>query len=155
LSKGFPKISVKNILVAVDGSEHAKKAVMLAIDTAKMWNATVHVIHVQERLKIPKEFETYAKIRHMPVSSYFSLVCQRDQFLGETEAKIKEAGVKVANLICIQGDPGDEIIKAAKNNKADLIIMGNRGLGKFSTTFMGSVSSKVCNHAACTCITVK
>jgi nucleotide-binding universal stress UspA family protein len=81
-------------------------------------------------------------------------VCQRDQFLGEAEERIKKAGVQV-ELICVQGDPADEILRAIEENNVDLIVMGNRGLGGFSRTFMGSVSMKVCNHAPSTCITVK
>lgn len=43
----------------------------------------------------------------------------------------------------------------AKKKRVGLIVMGNRGQGRFSKVFMGSVSTKVCNHAHCTCITVK
>lgn len=147
-------ISMKKILVALDGSDHSKKAASLAIDFAKKYDAELYIIHVLEDKKIPKGFEDHAKAAGIP-PDYFDLVCRSDKFVGEAEASAKEEGIKKVVPLCHQGDPADEIILQAKTNNVDLIIMGNRGLGKFSKAIMGSVSSKVCNHAKSTCITVK
>jgi nucleotide-binding universal stress UspA family protein len=47
---------MKRFLVAVDGSEHSKKAVDLAIDMAKKWHAEIILIHVmEEREKFPRD----------------------------------------------------------------------------------------------------
>jgi len=148
-------ISVGRILVALDGSDQSKKALELAVDLAKMWNATIYLIHVQERLKMPKEFEKYAKVERIPPSNYFAMVCERNQFLGEGLTRVKEAGVKAADPICVQGDPTASILNAAKRNKIDLIIMGSRGLGLFKKAVVGSVCSKVFHNSSCTTIAVK
>jgi len=155
VSERIVPIAVNRILVALDGSDHSKKAAELAVDIAKKWSAEVNLIHVREEKNIPKGFKEYAEAERIPASNYFAMVCERDQFLGEAENRLREAGVKVAEPICVFGDPADRIIKEAKRVKADLIVMGSRGLGRFSKVFMGSVSTKVCNHAHCTCITVK
>lgn len=55
----------------------------------------------------------------------------------------------------VDRDPADESLSSAKDLDVDMIVMGSRGLGRFSQVFMGSVSTKVCNHALCTGITVK
>ena len=52
--------------------------------------------------------------------------------------------------ICDRGDPADMITSAAERNNVDMIVMGSRGLGGFSRTIMGNVSTKVCNRAHCT-----
>lgn len=148
-------LSVGKILVAVDGSEHSKKAVELAADMGKKWGAEVYLIHVNEERHVPEGFKEYAKVERVESGRYFELVCRQDQFLGEAEARLKEAGIKTTAPICAFGDAADEIIKAAKTKEVDMIVMGSRGLGRFSVTVMGSVSNKVCNHAPCTCITVK
>ena len=153
MSKRIVPIAVNRILVALDGSDHSKKAAELAVDIAKKWSAEVNLIHVREEKNIPKGFKEFAKAER--TSDYFSMVCERDQFLGAAETRLRAAGVKVAEPICAFGDPADQIIKEAKRVKADLIVMGSRGLGRFSKVFMGSVSTTVCNHAHCTCITVK
>lgn len=140
------------ILVAVDGSEHSKKAVDMAIDMAKKWSSKIYLIHVAEN-KIPAEFLEYAKDEEIDASDYYGRVCT--QIIESAEDKIKKAGIKKVERICPTGDPADEIIKQAKKNKVDLIIMGSRGRGRLSRALMGSVSTKVCNYADSTCITVK
>lgn len=146
---------MNRILVALDGSEHSKKAVELAVDLAKTWKAELYMIHVLEEKKAPEGFEEYAKAERISPTDYFKIVCEKARFVGEAEARAKAAGLEKVKRICTQGDPADEILKTADSNKVDLIVMGSRGLGGFSRAFMGSVSTKVCNHARCSCITVK
>ena len=147
---------MKRFLVAVDGSEHSKKAVDLAIDMAKKWHAEIILIHVREEREVPKGLEELMKIEGIrSFGDYAEFVCRSDQFLGEAEESVKAANGIEVERICINGDPADEILEAAKRYNADVIVMGSRGLGRFSRSFMGSVSSKVCNHANRTCVTVK
>ncbi|WP_309492821.1 universal stress protein [Candidatus Hecatella orcuttiae] len=147
--------SVDRILVAVDGSEHSKKAADLAVDLAKKWEAELYLIHVLEEKGVPKEFKEFARIEKVPVSEYFNLVCQTGGFLGEAEVKAKAAGIKKVERICAQGNPADEIINAAERLGVDMVVLGSRGLGGFSRAIMGSVSTKVCTHVNCACVTVK
>ncbi len=144
--------SVNRILVAVDGSEHSKKAVGMAIDMAKKWNSKIYLIHVAEK-NIPSSFIEFARDEGIDAFDYFERVCS--QILGSAEDRVKKAGIKKVERTCPTGNPADEIIKEARKKKVDLIIMGSRGLGRFSRAVMGSVSTKVCNHADSTCITVK
>jgi nucleotide-binding universal stress UspA family protein len=147
---------MKRFLVAVDGSEHSKKAVDLAIDMAKKWHAEIILIHVMEERGVSEGLESLMKIEGIrSFGDYSELVCRSDQFLGEAEERIKAAhGIKVER-ICVNGDPADEILRAVESHNVDVIVMGSRGFGRFSRSFMGSVSTKVCNHANCTCVTVK
>lgn len=75
--------------------------------------------------------------------------------IGKAEAKFKNAGLEKLESVCTNGDPANEILRMAKSRKVDLIIMGNRGKGGLSKALMGSVSTKVCKLANCTCVTVK
>jgi len=156
LSKRHEARAMKRFLVAVDGSEHSKKAVDTAIEMAKGRNAEIILIHVREEREVPEGVGQWMKMEGIRSSAdYFEMVCRSDQFLGEAEERIKGAhGIKVEH-ICISGDPADEILNAAESHDVDVIVMGSRGLGRFSRSFMGSVSTKVCNHANKTCITVK
>ena len=63
-------------------------------------------------------------------------------------------GEKVPDVIvnAVIGDPAEEHIKASRD--ADLVVVGSRGGGGFSTLLMGSVSSKVVHHAACPVVVV-
>ena len=150
-------MAMKKFLVAVDGSVHAKKAVDLAIDMAKKWGAEIILLHVREEMEVPEGVKQFMKIEKMGTSfgDYLEWVCRGDQFLGEAEARIRAAGGITVERFCVDGNPADEILRAAESHQVDMIIMGSRGLGRFSRALMGSVSTKVCNHANSTCVTVK
>lgn len=145
----------KRFLVALDGSEQSKKAVGKAIGMAKIWNAEIILIHVKEERDVPEGLDQWMKIEGArSMADYSEFICRGGQFLGDAIERVKEAGIKVEH-ICVSGDPADEILKAAESRNVDMIVMGSRGLGRFSRLFMGSVSTKVCNHTRTTCVTVR
>lgn len=155
LARGHKALAMKRLLVAVDGSEHSKKAVDMAIDMAKGRRAEIILIHVREERGVPKGLEQWMKIEGIrSPGDYFEWVCRSDQFIGEAEERIKAHRIEVEH-ICVNGDPADEILKTAESYNVDVIVMGSRGLGRFSRSFMGSVSTKVCNHTKSTGVTVK
>lgn len=144
---------IRKILVAVDGSEHSDKAIDLAVDMAKKWKAKIYLIHVVREEAIPEAYVEFARVEKVDVYGYYDRVC--GEVIAAAEDRVRRAGIKNVESICAKGDPADEIIKTTERKKVDFIIMGSRGLGRFSKAAMGSVSSKVCNHAETTCITVK
>jgi len=50
-------------------------------------------------------------------------------------------------MILSQGDPGDIIVKTTNDIKADVIILGNRGLSQITSLFLGSVNNKVVQNS--------
>jgi nucleotide-binding universal stress UspA family protein len=140
-------------MVAVDGSVHSKKAVEFAIEVAKLWNAQLYLIHVLEETKVPNWFKEFAKIERLGTADYFEIVDRR--LFAPLIARANESKIQGFRCIRARGDPADEILRNAERRNADLIVMGSRGLGKFSRVFLGSVSTKVVSNAKCTCITVK
>jgi len=59
------------------------------------------------------------------------------------------------NVLSEIGNPTEVILDVIKREKADLVVLGSRGLGNVKGMLMGSVSHKVAQLAPCTCITVK
>ena len=55
----------------------------------------------------------------------------------------------------IQGDPAEVIIEVAEREKADLIVVGNKGMTGTRRFFLGSVPNKVLNHAPCSVMVVR
>jgi len=153
VSERLVPISISRILVAFDGSDHSKKATELAVHLALKWNAELYLVRVLEETTIPEFFKEYAKIEDVSPLDYFDEVNER--LLRPAMDRAKAVGVRKVESISLHGHPADGILRAAKNHNVDLIILGSRGLGKFSRDFLGSVSTKVLNHANCTCITVK
>ena len=54
-----------------------------------------------------------------------------------------------------EGDPAERILRHAEIDKANLIVMGSRGIGSLRGLLVGSVSQKVSQLAPCSCITVR
>ena len=76
--------------------------------------------------------------------------------IGERLIRAKQAKPNVAvSAVLKEGNPAGEIVNAAKENGADAIVIGHRGLAKTSEFFLGSISEKVAHSAPCTVIIVK
>jgi len=147
---------IKKILVPVDGSEHASKAIEFAANMAKQSDATMHLLHVVQVTEIPeaiKEFIRSEEIEESPYYVYSETLGRRILSVAEDEANKK--GVKHIEASLIQGDPAENIVNFAKHGDFDMIVIGSRGLGCLKGVLLGSVSSKVCHLTDRTCVTVK
>lgn len=146
---------IKNILVPTDGSTHAKKAIDYASDLASKYGATVHLVHVISKSEIPEGLDRYMDVERVEEPREQVLKKIGDGIIksGVTEAKGK--GMNNVKSSIVIGDPAEKIVEFAKDNGVDMIIMGSRGLGAMKGILLGSVSSKVCHAAGCTCVTVK
>lgn len=146
---------IKNILVPTDGSTHAKKAIDYASDLASKYGATVHLMHVISKSEIPEGLDRYMDVERIEEPREQVLKKIGDGIIksGVTEAKGK--GMNNVKSSIVIGDPAEKIVEFAKDNGVDMIIMGSRGLGAMKGILLGSVSSKVCHAAGCTCVTVK
>jgi len=154
--KGGFTVMIKNILVAVDGSTHAKKAVSYAADLAMKYDAKVHLLHVISEAKVPEGLDKFIEVERIkdpPEKVLLKKVGDAIIEAGQEEARQK--GLKDVKSSVALGDPAEKILDYAKDNGVDMIIMGSRGLGGVKGLFLGSVSSKVCHLADNTCVTVK
>jgi len=139
---------LKKILVATDGSSHARKAIDFASDFALKYKATVYLVHVIAPLHSVAEGYVYQQIEDD--QQRFA-----KEVIEEAEKEIKQKGVVSYQSAILQGNPAQEIIDFAKKNNVEMIVMGSRGAGKIEMLMLGSVSHKVCHLADCTCVTVK
>ena len=122
---------IKKILVPVDGSDHAKKAVQYASDLALKYDAGVHLVHVVHEPKIPEELLEFVKeerINEPPSYVYLQRVGQK--IMGSAEKQVKDKGIKDVHAVVVEGDPADSILEYARKADIDMIVMGSRGLGK-------------------------
>jgi nucleotide-binding universal stress UspA family protein len=53
------------------------------------------------------------------------------------------------------GDPADEIVAAAKGRRADLVVVGAKGVSAVGRFFLGSVSTKLVRHCPCSILVVR
>jgi nucleotide-binding universal stress UspA family protein len=126
------KPKIKKMLAAIDGSKHADKALEYAVQLARKHGSKITLLNVEEaklfRLE-PKVIEGVGKC----------ILC-------DAAAKIKEVDFDERLEF---GSPAETIIKVAKKENYDLIIVGSRGLSSVKRFFLGSVSDDVSMHARC------
>jgi len=144
------------ILVPVDGSEHAKKAVDFALNMVSRFSSDIHLLYVVPETKIPEEVLQYLKNERRdetPALAYAHII--GEGVMKEALGLIREKGLRVTRSQIIQGDPAEEIIKYAKTHDMDMIIIGSRGLNQKTGTALGSVCHKVCQGTDSTTVIVR
>lgn len=147
-------MSKKIIVVPVDGSEHAKKAVEFAVDWAKVHDGHIHLTHIPE----PPAGDEVLVMGGASVTIYATReeLEQIGQTIIDSATKmVKELGLNDVDGSIAIGNPARQIVKKAEDLKADMIVMGTRGLGDWKSLLVGSVSHKVMQMAPCTCVTVR
>jgi nucleotide-binding universal stress UspA family protein len=138
------------IVVGVDGSEHAERALAWAIQEAKLRNARIEVVSAW----------------HVPVLAYGGpgFAPQLDTAVDETFKEVAEESVAAAaqsardadvdvDVAVEHGATVEALLEAAED--ADLLVVGSRGHGGFAGLLLGSVSAQCAHHAPCPLVIVR
>ena len=134
------------ILVAIDGSESAKKAFEESIYLAQKYNSGLDLVHVVQCELGGDSANTFEIIEELKNNA--------KKMLEEYKTQAVNNDV-IIQIMVIQGDPSQVIIELAKAKSYDLIIMGTRGRTAFQELLIGSVSQKVMHHASCPVMVVR
>jgi len=137
----------KKILLAVDQSDHSKKAVNHTKDLAEKLGADVVIFHSYE---LPSALTDYAIMYHIPEDKQKqmqeNLNNKHSKFLQSIKDEFNELEVNASTMYKNER-PGPAIVETAKNLQCDLIVMGSRGLSGVQSMFVGSVSNYVLHNA--------
>ena len=143
-------IPFRTILVPVDFSEHASHALDAAVELAKHFGAKLHLIHVypiQPIMVAPYEVS-------IPIDIEKSIRESANQKLREWAERAVQAGVEVETTSAAD-TPAEAIARLAQDIRADLIVMGTRGLTGFKHVLLGSVAERTLRIAPCPVLTLK
>ncbi|MDD3652693.1 MAG: universal stress protein [Desulfotomaculaceae bacterium] len=143
----------KKILVPFDNSSQSFSAAQHALKLATVRRATVTLFHViqdiindpEERARVRIGIDRETILNELKVKAQTMLEQLREQLAGND--------IKIDTAVVV-GNPAKEILKKAKIEGYDVIIIGSRGLGKIPGILMGSVSNKVCSGATCPVIVI-
>ena len=146
----------KKILVTLDGSKSADRALDFALDLATKYSAEVVLISVFDA---PSVSLLAPGIVFAPTSTAKYLEELRsfhEKVLSEAlkKAKSLNVGLKVSKKL-LQGRAVDKIVETAKEGGFDLIVIGSRGLGGIKGFVLGSISDRVADEAPCPVLIVK
>jgi len=134
------------ILVPVDGSAYSLKAVETACDLAKA-KALSSVILTAVAVQIP-ELEEGVYIAE-------KMKAQAEIALAKAKNMAQAQGVTAEVILATGASPADEIVQVAKDQQADLIVIGSRGLAGKTRSFLGSTASQVVTYSPCSVLVVK
>jgi nucleotide-binding universal stress UspA family protein len=140
------------IVVATDGSDTAAQAVRQAVDVASALGAKLELVTAYAAVS---EQRLRSERREAPADVRATNPRQEvESSLAEAAEEARAAGVDVTTT-ARQGDPADVIIEVAEERKADLVIMGNKGMTGAKRFLLGSVPNKVSHHAPCSVLIVR
>lgn len=144
----------RSILVPVDGSVHAQKALDVACQLARQDEASLILLHIPEQLAHDTLLVWGIGAVEMTATQE-ELESAGQQVRDRAAEAARDAGVAHVEAMVAQGDPTRVILGEAKRRGVDAIVMGSRGLGDLKGMVVGSVSHKVSHAADCTVITVR
>lgn len=140
----------RTILVPTDFSAHSAKAVDQAVEMAKAFGSTLHLVHA---FNVPVPFVTPYEVA-IPENFLEQARDSAKQRLESVRERVQGAGVEVkAHLTEVPAAPA--IARVAEELGADLIVMGTRGNTGLKHVILGSVAERVIRQVDCPVLTVK
>ncbi len=140
------------LLLGYDGSDSSKKALAMVIKYAKELNAQVHILTSLLGEQVPLEA---AKWR-TPEEKEADYVKAAKAHLESAQKELEKNGINAEKHFMVRGlEPGEDIVKLAKEINTDFIVMGIGKTSRVGKLFFGSNAQYVILEAPCPVITVK
>lgn len=140
-------MEIKRILIATDGSEYTREAVMQGLQLAKVLGADVTALYVIDSTSFVS-FPIDSSI----VSVYSLLENEGKKAVEEVKKEGEAMGVKVTTIVA-EGSPTRKIVE--KSAEVDLVVIGTLGRSALGKLFMGSVAERVTRYAPCPVLVVR
>jgi nucleotide-binding universal stress UspA family protein len=136
------------ILVAYDGSEGSKTALLTAITLGKSMRSDICVVSVEG--KLPRYAATLGEIDEVER--------ERHQFYDRIQEEAKQAakaqGIKLGTIVA-PGPAAETIVKCAREGNYDLIVMGHKGHSRQHEYLVGATTDRVAHLAPCSVLIVR
>lgn len=141
---------MSGIVVGIDGSHHASRALDWAMGEAAIRKADLTVIAVNS---VPASYWTGAPVALPGDEGKVEEIRKSAQDAVDKAAAARgDQQPASVSVVALSGFPAKTLIDLSE--KSDLIVVGSRGAGGFGALFLGSVSSQVVHHAKCPVVVV-
>jgi nucleotide-binding universal stress UspA family protein len=149
-SRIHEETAMLRLLIAVDGSEHARNAIDTAARLGREGEVEAVLLHVREERAyhgdlMPREYERIDEQARQ----------HQAQVLEGALAHARRAGLASVETQGEAGTPEVDIPRVAGERRADMIVMGTRGLGAVSALLLGSTAQRVVHNANVPVLLVK
>jgi nucleotide-binding universal stress UspA family protein len=129
---------LRSILCGVDFSKASRQALRAAADLARENGSRLSVVFADDPMLVAA-----ARAAHDVRGSATSTAEELDRFIAQSVRPLPQ---KVRAMVT-SGTPADEILKAARRQHADLVVIGTRGMGKMARMLLGSTADRVLRGA--------
>lgn len=144
--------SIKKILCAVDFSERSYHALQTAVALASESDAELHLIHVVSKARNLEDYQDVAcsLVEHIEAKMILDSYVKLSALIEERIPRAVRS-----HLTIRQGDAATEIIRNAKKEGADMIILGTQARKGWRRFVSNSIVNKVIQQAICPVITIQ
>lgn len=145
---------LRKVLVALDGSDHAGRALRMAARMPFPAEAEVTLCHVMRPYYAPLGPEYIPEMDRLLLEVQ---ECQRKDAVKLLDAAGDDMlrWRKPATKVLLEGDPADQVLRLGAEQQADLIVLGAKGVSGFEALLVGSVADRVLKHAHCSVLLVR
>lgn len=143
---------MRNVLVAFDGSDSARRALQYVIDTAKETQGVleIHLLNVQQEPIMFGEYVTVEMIDQMTKD----FLAKGAELLKEASSRLESVGLKCTTHVLL-GNVADQVRETVARLGCDTVVMGTRGLGRLKGLLLGSVATQVIHEVPVPVLLVK
>lgn len=138
------KISMEEILVAVDGSDYSEKVFKYAMERAKNLDSDLTFLQV-----VPGAFQGESEAEGLK-----NQIEEAEKFTEELKNRALEEGIDAKAEVITGVDISIEIVKYADEEEYDLVIVGGKGKSDLGTIHLGSVAEGVAKRSPCSVLVV-
>lgn len=142
-------INIRKILCPIDFSRHAELVVEWAIHLAQEHDSEVLLLHAYH---LPVEFQQLEGA-YLPADFWDSVKEEAERSLAIYAERARTASVSVREIVR-EGYPASVIQEEAREENADMIVMGSRGLSGLKHLLLGSIAERVVQKAHCPVLTL-
>ena len=148
---------IKNVLVAVDGSENSERALDFALDFAEKYGAILTILNVSQSPSmgaVPLDSTTVSGESMVGFAKDLQKLHSSILDKAVSHAKQVKPDAQIFSKLK-EGNPAVEIVATAKEGGFDVVVVGHRGLGRMQEMFLGNISEKVAHSAPCPVIIIR
>ncbi len=146
--------TIQRILVPVDGSAHARRAVDMAAGLARGQGAEILLLHVIRDLSLPQEILTMIASGEVTESRQELLEDSAQIILDNASEQLRAKGISPVRAEFLYGPPAATIVQYAQDQHVDLIVLGAQGLHPHEYQ-VGGIARKVIDRSPLSCLLVR
>lgn len=148
----------KKILLCIDGSEDAHRALNKVVEFYKTWKCEIVAFHSSKHHKVIPAFTVYGQIPSS-VESYEAIREDYNKLgkliIKETKQIFKDAGVPIEARLINNQKPEKYAVERVKDEKFDLVVLGRKGHHSKLGLILGTVANYVVNNAECDVLIIR